>query len=162
MEKYLEELKTMCSLRNRVGSSQIFISRYLVSMCIEIIFSCILALVCWCIFLLSQLPKASWCRLLRILVSWWRSSRIWGWYFWWWWYNLAILFNLAFLVSLNCQFKFLKLRNLLPDGNDVVEGLTQSALPSKSRISDKMELLQRAEEKYYQNKDPDKQVICDG
>ena len=74
----------------------------------------------------------------------------------------VILFNLAFLVDLSCQFKFLKLRNLLPDGNDVVEGLTQSALPSKSRISDKMELLQRAEEKYYQNKDPEKQVICDG
>lgn len=57
---------------------------------------------------------------------------------------------------------FLKLNNLLPDGFDVVERLTHSALSSKSRLSEKMELLQRAEEKYHQNKDTDKKVVYKG
>nr|GEV11094.1 ATP-dependent DNA helicase Q-like 3 isoform X1 [Tanacetum cinerariifolium] len=100
VEKYLEELKTMCSLRNRVGSSQIFIN------CspkpVDVVFS------------------EFWSRDDGAAAS-------------------------EDDISDD------------DDGNDVVEGLTQSALPSKSRISDKMELLQRAEEKYYQNKDPDKQ-----
>ncbi|GJW23572.1 ATP-dependent DNA helicase Q-like 3 isoform X1 [Tanacetum coccineum] len=100
VEKYLEELKTMCSLRNRVGSSQIFINS-------------------------SPKPVD-----VDFSEFWSRDDEA-----------------AASEDDISDD----------DDGNDVVEGLTQSALPSKSRISDKMELLQRAEEKYYQNKDPDKQ-----
>ncbi|PWA54611.1 DEAD/DEAH box RNA helicase family protein [Artemisia annua] len=101
VEKYLEELKTMCSLRNRVGSSQIFINSS--PKPVDVDFS------------------EFWSRDDEAAAS---EDEI----------------------------------SDDDDGNDVVEGLTQSALPSKSRISDKMELLERAEEKYYRNKDPDKQV----
>ncbi|XAR51077.1 DNA helicase, partial [Bertholletia excelsa] len=43
------------------------------------------------------------------------------------------------------------------DATNVVKGLVQSRLSSKSRLNEKIELLQRAEENYYQNKNPDKQ-----
>ena len=36
--------------------------------------------------------------------------------------------------------------------------MARPKLPSKSGLSEKIELLQRAEENYYQNKFPDKQV----
>ncbi|KAK3040347.1 hypothetical protein RJ639_026752 [Escallonia herrerae] len=42
------------------------------------------------------------------------------------------------------------------DGIDAVKNLVRSRLPLKSRLNDKIELLQRAEENYYQNKNPDK------
>ncbi|CAK9155200.1 unnamed protein product [Ilex paraguariensis] len=44
------------------------------------------------------------------------------------------------------------------DGVDVAKTLAQSSLPSKRRLNDRIMLLQHAEEKYYQNKVPDKQV----
>ncbi|KAL6965796.1 DNA helicase, partial [Sarracenia purpurea var. burkii] len=44
------------------------------------------------------------------------------------------------------------------DAIDVAKSLTQSSLPSNSRLNEKMELLQRAEENYYGNKIPDKQT----
>ncbi|XP_052181370.1 ATP-dependent DNA helicase Q-like 3 [Diospyros lotus] len=44
------------------------------------------------------------------------------------------------------------------DAIDVAKSLVRSALPSKSRLNEKIELLQRAEENYYRNKIPDKQT----
>ncbi|KAA8523340.1 hypothetical protein F0562_009763 [Nyssa sinensis] len=43
------------------------------------------------------------------------------------------------------------------DGIDVVKSLAQSKLPSKSRVNEKIELLQRAEENYYRKKIPGKE-----
>ncbi|KAM7513062.1 hypothetical protein LguiB_011937 [Lonicera macranthoides] len=43
------------------------------------------------------------------------------------------------------------------DGSDAVKSLAQSSLRSKSRLNEKIELLQCAEEKYYHNKIPDQQ-----
>lgn len=39
----------------------------------------------------------------------------------------------------------------LPDATEVVKSLAKSKLPSKSGLNEKIELLQRAEERYYQN-----------
>ncbi|XP_071697252.1 ATP-dependent DNA helicase Q-like 3 [Rutidosis leptorrhynchoides] len=100
--KYLEELKAMCSLRSRIGSSQIFMSS-------------------------SSNPADE----VDFSEYWSRDEEA-----------------IASEDDISDD----------DDGVDLVEGLTQSALPSKSRISDKLELLQRAEEKYYQNKDTDKQT----
>ncbi|GJY82761.1 ATP-dependent DNA helicase Q-like 3 protein [Tanacetum coccineum] len=83
-EKYLKELKTMGSLRNRGGSSQIFI---------------------------SSSPKPVDADLSEF---WSRDDEA-----------------AASEDDISDD----------DDGNDVVEGLTQSALPSKSRISDEMELI---------------------
>ncbi|KAF3439702.1 hypothetical protein FNV43_RR17980 [Rhamnella rubrinervis] len=44
------------------------------------------------------------------------------------------------------------------DDAEVIKSLARSKLPAKSDLNEKMELLQRAEEKYYQNKTSDKQV----
>ncbi|KAI3772766.1 hypothetical protein L6452_03959 [Arctium lappa] len=93
--KYLEELKTMCSLRNRNGSSQIFMSSSSKSID-EVEFS------------------EFWSRDDEAIAS-------------------------EDDISDD------------DDGINYVEGLTQSALPSKSKLSEKMELLQKAEERYYKN-----------
>ncbi|XP_047319618.1 ATP-dependent DNA helicase Q-like 3 [Impatiens glandulifera] len=42
------------------------------------------------------------------------------------------------------------------DGNDALDKLPRSSILSKSKVSTKIELLQRAEENYYRNKAPDK------
>ncbi|XP_024966965.1 ATP-dependent DNA helicase Q-like 3 [Cynara cardunculus var. scolymus] len=89
VEKYLEELKTMCSLRNRNGSSQIYMNSSSKSIG-EVEFS------------------EFWSRDDEVIVS----------------------------------------EDDISDDDDdinIVEGL-----PSKSKISEKIELLQKAEEKYYQ------------
>lgn len=39
----------------------------------------------------------------------------------------------------------------LPDATEVVKSLAKSKLPSKSGLNEKIEFLQRAEERYYQN-----------
>ncbi|KAL6331037.1 hypothetical protein AAG906_009465 [Vitis piasezkii] len=44
------------------------------------------------------------------------------------------------------------------DGIEVGKSMARPKLPSKSGLSEKIELLQRAEENYYQNKFPDKQI----
>ncbi|XP_023746068.1 ATP-dependent DNA helicase Q-like 3 isoform X2 [Lactuca sativa] len=108
--KNLEELKTMCSLRNRIGSSQIFMNSSSKSFG-EVEFS------------------EYWSRDDEAIPS--EDDDI---------------------------------SDDDDDGIDDVEGLTQTPLSSKSRLIEKMELLQRAEEKYYQNKSPkklDKNVISD-
>ncbi|KAJ9687911.1 hypothetical protein PVL29_013908 [Vitis rotundifolia] len=49
----------------------------------------------------------------------------------------------------------------ISDSDDVIEvgkSMARPKLPSKSGLSEKIELLQRAEENYYQNKFPDKQI----
>ncbi|KAE9464593.1 hypothetical protein C3L33_03508, partial [Rhododendron williamsianum] len=43
------------------------------------------------------------------------------------------------------------------DAIDVAKSLSQSSLPSKSKLNDRIQLLERAEENYYRNKSPDKQ-----
>ncbi|KAK1377846.1 ATP-dependent DNA helicase [Heracleum sosnowskyi] len=43
------------------------------------------------------------------------------------------------------------------DDNDVVKTLTRSNLPSKTTLNDKIEVLQQAEERYYQDKNHEKQ-----
>nr|XP_043618637.1 ATP-dependent DNA helicase Q-like 3 [Erigeron canadensis] len=100
--KYLEELKAMCSLRSRIGSSQIFVGS-------------------------SSKPGDD----VDFSEYWSREEEA-----------------VASGDDISDD----------EDGNDYVEGLAQSAFPSKSRLSEKMALLQRAEEKYYQNKDQDKQT----
>lgn len=44
------------------------------------------------------------------------------------------------------------------DGTEVVKSLARSKLPSKSGLNEKIEFLQRAEERYYQNKSSNQQV----
>lgn len=100
--KSLEELKAICSLRNRIGSSQIFISSLSKPV--------------------DEVDSEYWSRDDEAIAS-------------------------EDDISDDDD----------DDAIDAVKSLTQSALPSKSRLSEKMELLQRAEEKYYHNKDPDKQ-----
>lgn len=46
----------------------------------------------------------------------------------------------------------------LAEGNEVVKNLTQSKFQSRLGVNEKLEFLQRAEEKYYQNENTDKQV----
>ncbi|XP_076955418.1 ATP-dependent DNA helicase Q-like 3 [Bidens hawaiensis] len=99
VEKYLEELKAMCSLGNRIGSSKIFIS-----------------------------SSSKHVNDVDFSEYWSRDDE-------------------ASEDDISDD----------DDGIDVVEGLTQSALPSKSKVSEKMDILQRAEEKYYQKIDHDKQ-----
>ncbi|KAJ0933230.1 putative DNA helicase [Helianthus annuus] len=101
VEKYLDELKAMCSLGNRIGSSRIFISS-------------------------SSKPVDD----VDFSEYWSRDDE-------------AIVSEDDISDD--------------DDGIDVVEDLTQSALPSKSKFSEKMDILQRAEEKYYQKNDHDKQ-----
>ncbi|KAI8565328.1 hypothetical protein RHMOL_Rhmol03G0250500 [Rhododendron molle] len=43
------------------------------------------------------------------------------------------------------------------DAIDVAKSLSKSSLPSKSKLNDRIQLLERAEENYYRNKSPDKQ-----
>jgi bloom syndrome protein len=47
---------------------------------------------------------------------------------------------------------------LLADETEVVKSLPRSRLSRKSGVDEKIELLQRAEENYYQNKNFDKLV----
>lgn len=97
--KNLEELKTMCSLGSRIGSSQIFINS---------------------------------------------SSKSFG--------------EAEFSEFWSRDDEAIASEDDISDDDDGiadVDGLTH--LPSKSRVSEKMELLQRAEEKYYQNKNLQKQ-----
>lgn len=47
---------------------------------------------------------------------------------------------------------------LLADGNEAVNNLTCSKLQTRLGVNEKLALLQRAEENFYQNKDTDKQV----
>ncbi|KAF5812114.1 putative DNA helicase [Helianthus annuus] len=101
VEKYLDELKAMCSLGNRIGSSRIFISS-------------------------SSKPVDD----VDFSEYWSRDDE-------------AIVSEDDISDD--------------DDGIDVVEDLTQSALPSKTKFSEKMDILQRAEEKYYQKNDHDKQ-----
>ncbi|KAK9055578.1 hypothetical protein SSX86_026662 [Deinandra increscens subsp. villosa] len=100
VEKYLEELKAMCSLGNRIGSSKIFISS-------------------------SSQPVDE----VDFSEYWSRDDE-------------AIVSEDDISDD--------------DDAIDVVEGLAKSSLPSKSKFNEKMDFLQRAEEKYYQ-KNPDNQ-----
>ncbi|KAF7147650.1 hypothetical protein RHSIM_Rhsim03G0226800 [Rhododendron simsii] len=43
------------------------------------------------------------------------------------------------------------------DAIDVAKSVSQSSLPSKSKLNDRIQLLERAEDNYYRNKSPDKQ-----
>ncbi|KAI7740364.1 hypothetical protein M8C21_009437 [Ambrosia artemisiifolia] len=101
VEKYLEELKAICSLGNRIGSSKIFVSS-------------------------SSKPVDE----VDFSEYWSRDDE-------------AVVSEDDISDD--------------DDGIDVQECLTQSALPSKSKFSEKMDFLQRAEEKYYQKNDHDKQ-----
>jgi len=47
---------------------------------------------------------------------------------------------------------------LLADGNEVVNNLARSKGQSRLGVNEKLDLLQRAEEKYYQNENTNKQV----
>lgn len=46
----------------------------------------------------------------------------------------------------------------LTDGNEVVNNLTKSKLQSRLGVNEKLALLQRAEENFYQNENTNKQV----
>jgi hypothetical protein len=60
--------------------------------------------------------------------------------------------ELLFFYYLICQV------SLLADETEVVKSLPRSRLSRKSGVDEKIELLQRAEENYYQNKNFDKLV----
>lgn len=49
---------------------------------------------------------------------------------------------------------------MISDAVEVAKSLTQSGKSLESRLDDRIELLQCAEENYYRIKSPDKQVNC--
>ena len=65
----------------------------------------------------------------------------------------GIIEILNFVYELICQV------SLLADETEVVKSLRRSRLSRKSGVDEKIELLQCAEEKYYQNKNFDK-LVC--
>jgi hypothetical protein len=71
---------------------------------------------------------------------------------WGWFGGVIEILNFFFLYYLICQV------SLLADETEVVKSLPRSRLSRKSGVDEKIELLQRAEENYYQNKNFDKLV----
>lgn len=71
-------------------------------------------------------------------------------------YLILILYHFLLYHTVHC----LTCRVLpqLPDDTEVAESLVRSKLPSNSGLEEKIELLQRAEERYYQTKASDRKV----
>ena len=105
-------------------------------------------------FFLVQLLRYDWWRtIFWILESWWWRKWIWWRYIWFWWYIVFIFFFFCWgggSVILSVYY-LTHSAPKLPDATEVVKSLAKSKLPSKSGLNEKIELLQRAEERYYQN-----------
>ena len=111
-----------------------------------------------------QLCKSPWWRTdFWVLESWWRSKWIRRRYIWCWRYtsNLTKIFWKSSSCVVMCWYRSLKAFLLLIWENLDVDGpknMFESRSVTNSSLHDRIELLQRAEESYYRNDLPDKQV----